>query len=201
VQESKATCSPVLFQESLISVPILETPRLILRKLVAQDSAVLVDELNNFNIVRNTARVPYPYHHDDAEDFIGFSNSLGPLSCVAAVELKENPGRLIGVVSYQWSDVQNDGELGYWFSERVWHQGFGTEAVCAMIEHAFLVTGHAKLIACYHDDNPASGRILSKMGFLRTGSCSNFSKAQGREVPVTTLQLLKVDWLNKKAAV
>jgi [ribosomal protein S5]-alanine N-acetyltransferase len=180
---------------------ILQTPRLLLRKLGSGDTDVLVNELNNFNIVRNTSRVPYPYHHSDALEFLQFTETLDEQSCVAAVELKSQAGTLIGIISYQWSEVQRDAELGYWFAERVWRQGIGTEAANALVDHAFTQRSHIKLVACYHDDNPVSGRILSKLGFETVGTCSNFSKAHGREVPVTTMQLSRVNWRNKKAAV
>jgi [ribosomal protein S5]-alanine N-acetyltransferase len=139
---------------------ILETPRLLLRKLAPKDIDVMVRELNNFAIVRNTARVPYPYHRDDALEFLQFANALGDRSCVAGVELKSAPGSLIGIISYEWSEKQQDAELGYWYSEHVWGQGIGTEGARAMIDHAFGIGGHTKMAACYHDDNPASGRIL-----------------------------------------
>jgi RimJ/RimL family protein N-acetyltransferase len=180
---------------------ILETPRLLLRQTELRDADTFVSELNNYNIARNTARVPYPYHHDDALEFLQFAYHLDSRSCVAAVELKSQPHELAGVISYEWSEAKQDAELGYWFSERVWGRGFGTEAAVAIVEHAFAVNGHTKLVACYHDDNPASGRVLSKLGFLQVGTCSNFSKAQGQEVAVTMMQLLMSDWRNKKAAV
>jgi [ribosomal protein S5]-alanine N-acetyltransferase len=180
---------------------IIETPRLLLRQTRLEDAAIFVSELNNYNISRNTARVPNPYNHDDALEFLDFAAKVNARSCVAAVTLKSEPERLVGVISYEWSEAKQDAELGYWFSERIWGQGFGTEAAIAIVDHAFSVSAHHKLVACYHDDNPASGRILSKLGFQKLGGCSNFSKAQGREVAVTNMQLLQSDWRNEKAAV
>lgn len=180
---------------------ILETPRLLLRHTEMRDAGTFVEELNNFHIVRNTARVPFPYHHDDAVEFLLFANGLDDRSCVAAITLKSEPDELIGVISYEWSNAKQDAELGYWLSERVWGKGFGTEAAAAIVDHAFGVNGHAKLVACFHNDNPASGRILSRLGFKAAGACSNFSKAQRREVAVTNMQMLRSDWVTKKAAV
>jgi [ribosomal protein S5]-alanine N-acetyltransferase len=178
---------------------IIETERLLLRKTELRDATTFVEELNNFNIVRNTARVPYPYHRSDALEFLQFASCVNERSCVAAVELKSQPDALIGVISYEWSEAKQDAELGYWLTEKVWGQGIGTEAAFAAVEHAFVVKSHTRLVACYHNDNPASARILSRLGFIKTGVCSNFSKAQGRDVEVTTVELRKSDWLNKKS--
>lgn len=178
----------------------IATPRLLLRPLGAVDADVLVQELNNFSVVRNTARIPHPYHRDDAEDFLRFAASLNSRSLVAAITRKEDPARLLGVVSYEWSDDKGDAELGYWLSPSVWRHGFGTEAARAAVEHAFTVHNLPLLVACYHDDNPASGRILRKLGFEVVGACRSFSKARGMEVPVTNLRLPRLAWENKKAA-
>jgi [ribosomal protein S5]-alanine N-acetyltransferase len=179
---------------------ILETPRLRLRTLSLSDSTSIVEDMNNFAVSRNTARIPYPYHHDDALEFLNYIETLDARSCVTGIELKTEPGALVGVVSYEWSATKQDAELGYWLTQRVWGKGIGTEAVSALVQHAFETAEHSKLVACFHDDNPASGRILSKVGFTVVGACSSYSKAQGREVPVTNVVLMSQDWRNKKAA-
>jgi [ribosomal protein S5]-alanine N-acetyltransferase len=179
---------------------ILESARLLLRKLSENDIDAMLQELNNFAITRNTARVPYPYHRDDALEFLQFANALDEQSCVAGITLKTAPEMLLGVVSYEWNKEKQDAELGYWLSETIWGKGFGTEAARALVQHAFTKPGHTKLVACYHDENLASGRILSKLGFETTGTSSNYSKAQKRDVPITTMQLLKSDWQKQKAA-
>lgn len=178
----------------------LETARLILRPLTESDAPVLVRELNDFAIARNTARIPHPYHLDDALDFLRFVKTMGSQSRVAGVEEKANPGELIGIISYEWSAASSDAELGYWYSQRVWGRGFGSEAARAMVDDAFGRAGHDKVIACYHNGNAASARILDKLGFEVTGPCSSFSKAQGREVPVTNLSLSRERWQSRRMA-
>jgi [ribosomal protein S5]-alanine N-acetyltransferase len=188
------------FEDATAMPVILETSRLVLRTLEAADAHVIVRELNNFAISRNTARVPYPYHHDDAVDFLQFVETLDHRSCVAGVTFKSEPQGLIGIISYEWSDPKKDAELGYWYAQDVWGKGIGTEASEALVRHAFTANQHPKLVACYHDDNPASGRVLEKLGFKTVGACSNFSKAQGRDVAVTNMELQRTDWVKKKAA-
>lgn len=173
----------------------LETPRLVLRPLSDDDAGVLVRELNNFAIARNTARIAHPYHRSDALEFLGFAQSDLPRSRIAGVELKSEPGGLIGVISYEWSEKTGDAELGYWYSQHVWGRGIGSEAGRAMVDDAFASAGHDRLIACYHNDNAASARILGKLGFEVVGPCTSYSKAQGKEVPVTNLSLSRHRWL------
>ncbi|MBL8789746.1 MAG: GNAT family N-acetyltransferase [Rhizobiales bacterium] len=178
----------------------LETARLILRPLAEGDAPVLVRELNDMAIARNTARIPHPYHLDDALDFLRFVDRLAARSRVAGVEEKTAPGELVGVISYEWSEAQDDAELGYWYSQRVWGRGIGSEAARAMVDDAFERAGHDRVVACYHNGNTASARILEKLGFEVVGPCSSYSKAQGREVPVTNLSLSRDRWQARRMA-
>ncbi len=176
-------------------LPVLETRRLLLRPLTQDDCDTLVQELNDFAIARNTARIPHPYHRADALEYLDFAQSGAARSRIAGVEEKLAPGRLIGMISYEWSETSGDAELGYWYARSAWGRGLGSEAALAMVEDAIVHAGHDKLVACHHNDNPASARILAKAGFEVIGACSSYSKAQGREVPVTNMALSRARWL------
>jgi RimJ/RimL family protein N-acetyltransferase len=168
---------------------MIKTRRLILRPLQSADSETLVREFANYNIVRNTARIPYPYHISDAEEHLAFVHGLNAMSKSLAIAVLHQPSHLIGGISYLYSEEKNDAEIGYWLSEQYWGQGFMSEAASAMIKDGSSL-GIRKFIACYHDDNPVSGKILRKLGFTENGKCKNYSKAQAKEVPVINMQLL-----------
>lgn len=180
--------------------PAIITQRLLLRPLDEGDVDALVAELNDFAIVRNTARIPHPYHRDDALDFLSHARALDHRSLVAAITTRENPGDLLGVVSYEWSEAKGDAELGYWLATRAWGKRLGSEAAQAAVDHAFSINRHPQLVACYHTDNPHSGRILARLGFAVVGPCTSFSRAQGKDVAITNTRLTRADWASKKAA-
>ena len=176
---------------------MIETPRLLLRPLLEADLDTLVTELNNFNITRNTARIPYPYTIKDAADYLAYGRSLNSQSLGLAITLAAEPVKLIGGISYLYSVEKNDAELGYWLSEAHWGKGLMTEAAAAMVHHAFTLTKFGKLVACYHNDNSVSARILEKLGFEGSAQCSNYSLAQGKEVAVTNMILMRGAWESK----
>ena len=74
-------------------------------------------------------------------------------------------------------------ELGYWIARRFWGQGFATEAGMAVLAIAAAL-GHSEATAAHFLDNPASGKVLRKLGFEPTGrieerfSCGRGSAAQ-----------------------
>jgi [ribosomal protein S5]-alanine N-acetyltransferase len=179
-------------------MPNLSTMRLLLRPLQHIDAATIAREINHFEIARNLARVPFPYELKHAEEFIAWQATLDSNSAVFAVEELARPDQLIGVVSHEWSDAKQNSELGYWYAKHAWGKGYASEAAAAAVRHAFEVANRAVLISCYHNDNPASGRVLEKVGFEATQQCNHFSVAQNRDVPVTNMTLTKERWSHMK---
>lgn len=177
---------------------MIETARLVLRPVQDRDVETIVAELNNYNIARNTARIPQPYHRDDAIEFLQFVKTLDSRSLVCAISPNAAPHEFWGIISYEFSVQKNDAELGYWLSETQWGKGIMSEAAHAVVAQAFTTSQLEKLIACFHNDNPVSGRILKKLGFTEVTQCTSYSKAQGKEVQVTNLMLTREKWLARK---
>ena len=76
-------------------------------------------------------------------------------------------------------------ELGYWIARRHWGRGFATEAGRAVLAMARTL-GHARIAASHFLDNPASGRVLAKLGFRATGrTIRRWSCARGQAVAGT----------------
>ncbi len=179
----------------------LETTRLLLRPIANTDIDTIVRELNNYEIAKNTARIPQPYTDADAQDFINWTRSLTDgRSLICAVARLAEPGILKGVISYEWSEAKGDAEIGYWYAPDMWNQGHGKEAARAIVEHAFVTAAHDRLVSCYHDGNEPSRRILESVGFEVTGKCTGFSKAQNRDVPLTNMTLTRQRWQEKSRA-
>ncbi len=158
------------------------------------DAEAVAREINNYEVVKNLARVPFPYAVEDARSFIQFANALDARSGVFAVEL-QGQSELVGVVSFEWSDEKDDTEFGYWYAQPMWGQGIATEAGRAVVQRAFETTGCQKLVAGCHADNPASRRVLEKLGFKLTGLGRAYSLAQKRELSSYRLELLRDAWL------
>jgi RimJ/RimL family protein N-acetyltransferase len=79
---------------------------------------------------------------------------------------------------------EHDGEpeIGYWIARPYWGQGYATEAAGGVLEVARLL-GHGRVSAGHFVDNPASGRVLRKLGFVPTGvTRPRMSCARGQEV-------------------
>ncbi len=180
---------------------VLETQRLLLRPLRSTDGPEIAAKINTYDISKNLARVPFPYTLRDAEDFLEWAASLDNRSAFRVITLKQSAETMIGIISYDWVENSKRAELGYWLVQEQWGKGLMTEAARAMVDLAFTVSGLESLSSCFFDENPASGKVLAHAGFEITGQCSQFSKARGHDVPVTTVGLSRETWRTKKAAV
>jgi [ribosomal protein S5]-alanine N-acetyltransferase len=165
----------------------IETKRLLLRPLRDDDAVAMAQALNNYEVSKNLARVKFPYSVEDAIGFINLQRGFGPPASVRAIAFKCAPDELIGLVSYD-----DNFDFGYWLSECCWHQGIMSEAARALVADAFTQPEIQMLYSCYHIDNPNSGRILLKLGFVETQQEMNFSLAQGKFVEVMKMRLKRL---------
>jgi [ribosomal protein S5]-alanine N-acetyltransferase len=92
-----------------------------------------------------------------------------------AVELEET---MIGVADID-EISERHGSLGYWFDRSIWGCGYAYEATCAVVRFAREDAGLLKLTAGHAYDNPASGRILSKLGFRPFDVVQRLSRTRG----------------------
>ncbi|HEX3505739.1 MAG TPA: GNAT family N-acetyltransferase [Xanthobacteraceae bacterium] len=174
-------------------VPVLETERLVLRAPRLADAKAIARLANDRRVAENTARIPHPYHLDDAEQFIaGANRHVG--EATFAIVLK---GEVIGMCGVEPRD--GSAEIGYWAGVPYWNHGFATEAVRAVIDHAFSELGHEALQAGARVTNPASRRVLEKCGFQWTGVGLYRIRAIKSSAPLDRFRLDRGLWASLKA--
>ena len=188
------TAKPVLAQQSEEhGVPVLETERLVLRAPRRGDVKAIVRLVNDRRVAENTARIPHPYGIDDAERFIAAVNRQDGEATFAVIR----GGDLIGVCGVEPRD--NAPEIGYWLGAPYWGRGYATEAVRAVIDHAFGTVGHDTLQAGARVGNPASRRVLEKCGFQWTSVGLYRIRAINSSAPLDRFRLDRGLWASLKA--
>lgn len=90
-------------------------------------------------------------------------------------------GRMIGLVDID-EVGGGEGDLGYWFERASWGRGFATEAARAVVDFAFHDLGLVRLRSGHAADNPASGNVLAKLGFLPLGVARRSSRSRGEDI-------------------
>ena len=176
------------------SIPVLETERLHLRAPRLEDAKIVANLANDRRVAENTARVPHPYRRADAEDFIAAANRNG--EAVFVVTLRD--GALIGACGLM-IDEREAPEVGYWLGAKYWGKGYATEAVRALIDHAFTDLDCEALQAAARVTNPASRRVLEKCGFQWTGAGLLRIRALSSSAPIDRFRLDRGLWASLKS--
>ena len=163
------------------------TPRLLLRPGFPEDAPALTSEIADEAIVRNLASAPWPFRMRDAEAFL--AKPRDPvLPSMLIFERTERAPRLVGSCGLG-RRPSGAVELGYWIARPYWGRGFATEACRALIEIARAL-GLPALEGSHFVDNPASARVLEKLGFEPLGIIApRMSCARGTEVPARLMRL------------
>jgi RimJ/RimL family protein N-acetyltransferase len=139
-----------------------------LRPWRAEDKAALVAHANNRKVWRNlTETFPHPYTEVDAESWISIANNASP-SIHLAIDIEGEAVGGSGVIG-GGGIARYTAQFGYWLGEAHWGKGIATAAASAMAKHAFATTKFARLEAPVFAWNPASMRVLEKIGFVREG--------------------------------
>jgi RimJ/RimL family protein N-acetyltransferase len=176
------------------SSPVLETERLILRAPRLEDAKAVAQLANDRRIAENTARIPHPYGLADAEQFIAMVNRGDDE--IAFLIARE--GVVLGACGISLPEREAP-EIGYWLGAPFWGHGYATEAVRAVIDHAFADHDFEVLQAGARVTNPASRRVLEKCGFQWTGVGLKRIRALASSAPIDRFRLDRGIWASLKS--
>ena len=174
------------------SIPVLETARLVLRAPRLEDAKTIAMLANDRRIAENTARIPHPYKLADARDFVATVNLAS--ETVFLITLANET--VIGACGITQDGKTN--EIGYWLGARHWGKGCATEAVRAVIDHAFTDLNCEALQSAARVTNPASRRVLEKCGFQWTGVGLIRIRALNSSAPIDRFRLDRGLWASLK---
>lgn len=157
--------------------PIIETRRLVLRSHQMSDADAITTSLSDWQVTRMLARVPVPYSHSDAVDWLNSIHATGDWYFA----ITEGDGVHIGCISVELQ--RGEWHLGYWLNRFYWGQGVMTEAVGAVMDRFFRRMPQETLFSGAFADNAGSLRIQEKLGFQILKCSDVFSMARNAMVP------------------
>jgi ribosomal-protein-alanine N-acetyltransferase len=165
----------------------IATERLVLRPSEPGDAGRFSEIQANWNVVRTLRLPPWPPDPVAMAQWVAghqdeWAAGTGYRFCV----LRQD--RIIGVCDID--EIEGgQGDLGYWFEEAAWGQGYAREAATAVVVFAFDTLGLIRLTSGNAVDNPASGAVLTRLGFRQRAEVMRFARPLGREVPYRTYEL------------
>jgi|HubBroStandDraft_6_1064221.scaffolds.fasta_scaffold721949_1 ribosomal-protein-alanine N-acetyltransferase len=149
----------------------LETARLTLRPYTAADIPAFLPLIGAREIAATTLRIPHPYTESYAQEFVEVAQQdmLSGKSLRVAVIMRDS-GLLCGGVGMRLDADHRHAELGYWVGMPYWGNGYATEAASALVRYGFETLKLHRIFASHFTNNPASGKILKKIGMRYEGS-------------------------------
>jgi RimJ/RimL family protein N-acetyltransferase len=159
------------------------TERLLLRPGWEDDALPLRDAIAHESVALKLARLPWPYTLECARDFLRLERAEGEANFLIFKRTSEAP-KLIGGIGIAALEEDGQPEIGYWITPSEWGKGYVTEAGRAVINAARHTLKLPRLVSGHFADNPASGRVLMKLGFKPTGKVEDrLCLAQGKARP------------------
>lgn len=162
----------------------IRSERLFLRPGWPEDRAEVYAAMADEAVQRNVARAPWPYTPPALPELVELAQDRRHPRLIVTLPSAEG-SRVVGYVGLHPN--ADEIELGYWIARDHWNRGYATEAIRAVLRLARAL-GHRRIVAGHFADNPASGRVLRKVGFSSTGQVlPRFCLVHGKEVPATVL--------------
>ncbi len=175
--------------------PTLTTERLILRPFV-DDDAFDVERLAGMReIADTTLNIPHPYPHGGAADWIRIqAPAWSDGTCATFAVVGRKTGALVGAMSLMIKREHRRAELGYWIALDCWNLGYATEASQRVIDFGFELLGLHRIEARHFMRNPASGRVMKKLGMQQEGVERDWAIKWNRFESLVVYSILEPEW-------
>jgi 8-oxo-dGTP diphosphatase len=165
----------------------LRSERFTLRPFQATDAAALHRLVNDWEVVKSLARVPFPYPRDLADSWIASTWSriaAGEAYNLAIIGEEKGQEVLVGAMGLTMHGGAREAELGYWVGRKFWGHGVAPEAARRLLDWAFAALPLDVVVASALAENPRSAAVLTRLGLRETGSASQPFLCRNANMPV-----------------
>ena len=175
--------------------PTLTTARLTLRPFLADDAFDIERLAGVREIADTTLTIPHPYPHGAAAEWILTHAPAWEKGTAATFAVVENEsGRLVGVAALMIKPDHRRAELGYWIALDRWNQGYATESNQRLVDFGFEDLGLHRIEARHFLRNPASGRVMLKLGMKAEGVERDAAVKGDRYESFAVYSILEDEW-------
>jgi len=175
--------------------PTLTTGRLSLRPFQIDDAPELQRLAGAREVAEGTLTIPHPYPDGLATEFIaGRADYFASGEGAAWAITRREDGRLLGGIGLHFYERHARAEIGYWLGVPYWGRGYATEAAAAVLEYGFRQRGLHRIYASHFTYNPASGRVMQKLGMRLEGTLREHVLRMGKPLDLVYYGILRPEW-------
>lgn len=177
----------------------IATQRLILAPLSVAHATALHPLLDDWDVVRMLSRVAWPVTIESVEGFAKERGRPNSGEEAFAILLGGQPIGTAGIKHPGSGDPPRKmPRLGYWIGRPHWGAGYATEAVAALVDHAFGKFAAREVGGGVFADNPGSRRVLEKLGFAHAGDFWSGCLSRGGEVLTHDMTISRGRWTARR---
>ena len=165
-----------------MKTPVLETERLILRPLTVDDAEQAF--LNWTSDPAVTRFMRWPIHLEISQTKEWLSSDMALLESDQVYDwgyVLKQTGELIGSGGLVFEKTKGMYELGYAIMKKYWNLGLATEAGNAIIHFGINALKQHRFYCCHAKQNPASGKVMEKIGFVYQNDSVYYSFVNSRK--------------------
>ena len=179
--------------------PTLQTSRLILRPFELADASEVQKLAGAREIASTIENMPHPYEDGMAEKWIiTHEEEFGKGRSLDLAIVVRETALLCGAIRLHINSNYNNTELGYWIGVPYWGRGYCTEAASKAIAYGFESLNLHRIYASHLTRNPASGRVMQKIGMICEGCLRQHIKHWGVYEDYAMYGILASEWQEQK---
>jgi [ribosomal protein S5]-alanine N-acetyltransferase len=181
--------------------PVLETKRLVLRKITKEDAKSILTYLSDEEVMKYYGLEPFKSINDALDEISWYQSIQSNQTGIRwGITLKEH-GVVIGSCGFHNFVSQHfRTEIGFELSKEHWGKGIAVEAIEAIISYGFENMSFHRVEALIEPPNLSSQRLVEKMGFIREGLLRNYEFTCGKFDDLFMYSLLKQDYDKNKSS-
>jgi [ribosomal protein S5]-alanine N-acetyltransferase len=176
--------------------PRLETQRLFLRAFNSNDAPTVEQLAGRREIADTTITIPHPYSQAQAREWImgNAKSRTDGRGATFALELKTDRVVIGAAGLRDMSPEHLHAEMGFWIGVDWWGQGYATEAAQQLLRYGFEELKLNRIYAFHMVRNPASGRVMQKIGMKQEGLLRQAVRKWGVFEDVALCAVVLDDW-------
>ena len=168
---------------------MIATQRLTLRPFTAADAPDVQRLAGAREVAENTLLIPHPYPDGAAEVWIAGHEERRDVFSFAI-----DDGHLVGAIGLHVDRDHNRAEIGYWIGVPFWGRGYASEAAAAVVRFGFEEQKLNRIFADVFSRNPASARVLEKIGMRHEGKMRQHVRKWNEYIDVECYGLVREEW-------
>jgi len=181
------------------SIPKIQTDRLLLRAFEPEDARTVQWLAGAPEVALTTQHIPHPYEEGMAETWIASHQPSWEAGQHLTVAVTNDTDGVVGAVGLHINRDHRRGEIGYWIGVPFWNRGYATEASMALVRFGFEELELNRVQARHMVRNPASGRVMEKLGMKFEGILREHALIRGRFEDTAIYAILRADIDGKPA--